>query len=112
MKIEFIKTRDNYNLELNIFEIENPTAVVQLVHGMVEHQSKYKKFVKFLTENNLCVVSSNLRGHGINAKTLGYFKDNCGDTELINDQKIITKYIKENYKPCLYTFSLTPWEQL
>ena len=58
LKKQFIKARDGYNLELHIFEVPNAKAVVQVIHGMEEHQGRYEKFIKFLNENGFSVVSS------------------------------------------------------
>lgn len=101
-----IKSRDGYNLEVHIFSVENPKAVVQLIHGMEEHQERYEPFIEFLNRNNYSVVSSDMRGHGSSAKNLGYFKDKDGYKELIEDQKSVTKYIKEKFVDCpIYIFA-------
>lgn len=97
MKKEIVKTKDEYELELHVFEVKDAKAVVQLIHGMEEHQERYEPFIKYLNEHGFTVVSSNLRGHGSNAPFLGHFKDRKGYVELIHDQKQITDYIKENY---------------
>lgn len=95
----FIKARDEYELELHVFDVKKSKAVIQLIHGMEEHQERYESFIKYLNKYGFSVVSSNLRGHGTNAPILGYFKDKKGYIELIEDQKAITKYIKENFEP-------------
>ncbi len=97
MKKKFIRARDGYNLELHIFETENSKAVVQVIHGMEEHQERYENFIKFLNENSFSVVSSDMRGHGKSCKELGFFKEEKGYIELIEDQKTITKFINENF---------------
>ena len=94
----FIKAKDDYELELHIFKVKNSKAVIQLIHGMEEHQERYESFIKFLNENGLSVVSSNMRGHGTNAPILGHFKDKKGYKELIEDQKTITKYIEDHFE--------------
>ena len=97
MKKQFIKARDGYNLELHIFEVPNTKAVVQVIHGMEEHQGRYEKFVKFLNENGFSVVSSDMRGHGKACKDLGYFTEKEGYLELIEDQKFITDFIQKYF---------------
>lgn len=73
---------------------------------MEEHQERYENFINILNENGFSVVSSNLRGHGINCKDLGFFKNEYGYQELIFDQRLITKYIKENFEKLpLYIFA-------
>ncbi len=102
----FINSKDGYNLELHIFNVEKPKAVIQIIHGMEEHQERYEPFIDFLNKNNYAVVSSDMRGHGSSAKDLGYFKDKDGYKELIEDQKCITNYIKEKFpKQKIYIFA-------
>ncbi|MCM1273384.1 MAG: alpha/beta hydrolase [Clostridium sp.] len=106
MEKRLIKARDGYELELHIFEVEHAKAVVQIVHGMEEHQERYEPFVKFLNENHFSVVSSDMRGHGKNAKDLGFFKDEKGYVELVKDQKLITAFIKKRFPKCpVYIFA-------
>lgn len=94
----FLNSKDGYKLDVHIFEVKEPKAVVQVIHGMEEHQGRYEKFIKFLNQNGFSVVSSDMRGHGKSAKDLGYFKDKKGYIELIEDQKIITEFIKKRFQ--------------
>ncbi len=98
MRQEFLKAIDGYSLDLHIFEVESPKAVVQIAHGMEEHQERYEDFVKFLNENGFSVVSADMRGHGENAEELGHFSEKKGDKLLISDQKQIRDFIAENFK--------------
>lgn len=97
MKEKIILSTDEYPLLLNIYECENPKAIIQLSHGMEEHQNRYKKFCEFLQKNGYCVISANMRGHGKTTKELGFFKDKNGYKFLIDDQLCIKKYINEIY---------------
>ena len=102
----FIETKDKYKLELHIFRIENAKAVIQIIHGMEEHQERYESFIKFLNEKGFSVVSSDMRGHGKSAENLGYFKEKGGYRELIEDQRIITNYIKNQFQELpIYIFA-------
>ena len=79
-------------------------GVVQIVHGMCEHQKRYKPLADFLNENNYIVITSDLRGHGDNVtrdQEYGYFGDN-GTTNLINDIHEITLYVKSEYPDLPY----------
>lgn len=93
----FLEARDGYKLNLHIFEVKNSKAVVQVIHGMEEHQERYEPIISFLNKNGFSVVSSDMRGHGSTAKDLGFFKNKNGYKELIEDQKVITKFIKERF---------------
>ncbi|MGM9874277.1 MAG: alpha/beta fold hydrolase [Bacilli bacterium] len=97
MKEVFLKSKDGYDLCLHLFTINNPKGFIQLIHGMEEHQSRYEPFIKFLNSIGYSCVSSDMRGHGKNAKDLGYFKDKKGYTHLIDDQLTITEYIKKEF---------------
>lgn len=93
-----IKTKDGYNLSVHTFDVENPKAVVQFIHGMEEHQERYEDFAHFLNKNGYCVVSSDMRGHGKTAETLGFFKEKNGYASLIYDQMHIRSFISKQYK--------------
>jgi len=49
-----------------------PKAIINLVHNHGEHSGIYKDFAKSLTDNNYCVVSLDLRGHGRSDGKRGY----------------------------------------
>ncbi len=106
MQEVIIKARDGYNLCLNIYEVQNPIAVVQIAHGMEEHQGRYFEFAKMLNDNGFTVVSVDMRGHGKTATTLGFFKRKEGYNALISDQIKISNFIRHKYEGLkLYLFA-------
>lgn len=90
-----LETDDNAVLAVHTFDVENPRAVVQIIHGMEEHQERYEDFAAFLNSNGYSVVTSDLRGHGMTAKDLGHFKDKNGYIALVSDQIKIRDFIDE-----------------
>lgn len=92
-----LQAEDGYPLDLHVFAAEKPKAVIQLVHGMEEHQERYEGFIAFLNTNGFSVISSDLRGHGYNCPSLGFFKAKNGYQALLSDQKLITKYIQTTF---------------
>ena len=44
--------------------IQEPIAVIALVHGMGEHSSRYRRLAEFFTSNNIAVITFDQRGHG------------------------------------------------
>ena len=101
-----LKAHDGYRLLLNVYEAENPKAVVQIAHGMEEHQGRYKAFAEMLVEHGYTVVSADMRGHGKMPKTLGFFKRKEGYLTLVDDHIKITNYIRHKYKDLpLYLFA-------
>lgn len=97
MKKVVLSARDGYSLFVHVFEAKSAKAVVQIIHGMEEHQERYESFIHFLNKQGFSVVSSDLRGHGRYCEDLGFFKEKKGYLELISDQQIITQYIKDRY---------------
>ena len=92
-----LHTNDNYPLCLHIFNIDNPKAVVQVIHGMEEYQDRYLPLVQKLNDAGYSVVTTNMRGHGKTAQQLGYFADRCGDKLLLQDQLFIKNWIDKQY---------------
>lgn len=62
-----------------------PRAVVQLVHGMVEHIRRYEETAKALNEAGFAVVGHSHMGHGRTAQLKGYFAEKNGWDVLIED---------------------------
>jgi len=98
MKKIKINSTDNYQLSLHIFDAKKPKAVIQIIHGMEEHQGRYEEFAHTLSKYGFIVVTSDIRGHGVEEKNLGYFKDKKGYLQVIEDQVKIRQYIEENYR--------------
>ena len=95
---------ENYNLSLLVFAAENAKASLQIVHGMEEHKERYIGFAEFLAKNGYNVVVADLRGHGEDAPLLSHIADKKGDELILEDQKLITKYIKERFDAPLILF--------
>lgn len=101
MKKIILKAKDNYKLNLHIFETGNEDGArgyIQVIHGMEEHQERYKEFANTLNKAGYTVITSDMRGHGSNAPELGFFSEEDGYKYLLSDQKRITKYIKRRFK--------------
>ena len=98
MKKIKILGEDGYELNVHVFEVKDAKGYIQIIHGMEEHQERYERLIKDLNKIGYTVISSNMRGHGSDTKTLGYFSDKDGYKYLLSDQKNITKYICKEYK--------------
>ena len=44
--------------------IQEPIAVIALVHGMGEHSGRYRRLAEFFTSHNIAVITFDQRGHG------------------------------------------------
>ena len=92
-----VKGDDGYKLDVHMFEVPDSKCVVQVIHGMQEHQERYEPLVRFLNQNGYTVVTSDMRGHGPSAPVDGFFKEKKGYRELIGDQRAITRFIADRY---------------
>lgn len=99
-----------YNdLELNTYvydNVENPKAVVVIVHGMQEHCLRYKAFAQYLNQNGFIVITNDLRGHGhtaISKDKLGFGEKDIF-TETLQDELNIISYANETYNLPIYLF--------
>lgn len=97
MENYILKASDSYPLSLNIYETNNPKGVIQVIHGMEEHQDRYQEFALKLNQFGFNVVTSDMRGHGKTAADLGYFKDKNGHLSLLDDQRLIREFIGKKY---------------
>lgn len=88
------------------YPVENPKAVVQIIHGMKEHQERYKDFALFLNQNGYSVITSDLRGHGKHAILLGYMEGKHPWKALVLDQVSIATHLKLTLPECpIYLFA-------
>lgn len=105
-----IKINGFNNLKLNVYlydQVNNPKASVLVIHGMQEHGGRYDNFAKFLQKHGYVVLVSDLRGHGLSAPSSEYFgKGETNDifSEIVEDQKILAKYLEDNYSCPLFVF--------
>lgn len=97
MKQLTIKAGDGLELSATLFEAEAPNALIQIIHGSVEHKERYYEFAQFLCEHSYAVIISDNRGHGASVNTqypLGYMD---GVDQVVDDQYRVSKYICSLY---------------
>jgi len=74
-------------------------GVIQIIHGMAEHQGRYRELARFFTDHGYVVLTSNLKGHGSNIARdveLGYFGDNAV-SRLVSAIHDNTAYVKDHF---------------
>jgi len=92
-----LKANDGLELAAVLFKAENPRALVQIIHGAVEHNNRYFDFAEFLQSNGFTVIISDNRGHG-ESRNDKYYLGTMGSLEqMIEDQLVITRYVKQLY---------------
>jgi alpha-beta hydrolase superfamily lysophospholipase len=65
-----------------------PKAVVQIVHGVIEHAARYDGFARFLNDNGMAVYANDHRGHGktiAHKEEMGWFADKDGWNLCVDD---------------------------
>lgn len=79
---------DGHRIAVDVWRPETPArAVVQVLHGLVEHMGRYERFARACNEHGFTVVAHNHRGHGVTceADNLGHLSDGEGWSRLIDD---------------------------
>lgn len=81
-------------------------ACVFIVHGMQEHQRRYKAFAEELAENGIAVVTYDLPGHGETGKgeDRGWFGAENGWDALVSSARDIAVYARNEFPdvPLIY----------
>lgn len=97
MKKKKLKMSDGFSISVSIFEVENPKAILQMIHGAKEHKKRYYEFIEFLNQHGIMVAISDNRGHGKSVDSkypLGFMNSY---ERIIEDQHELTLYLKEQY---------------
>lgn len=63
-----------FDTTLYKWEVKNPKAIMQIVHGSAEHAKRYESFAKYLNTQGISVWAMDLMGHGKEES----IKDNLG----------------------------------
>ena len=90
-------SRENIELSVAIFEVDNPKICLQIVHGAKEHKERYFEFAEFLVQHGITVVVSDNRGHGASINEnypLGHMEN---WQEIIDDLHEVTVYTKSKF---------------
>lgn len=81
-----------------MWEVAQPKAVLQLVHGMVEHIKRYDEFARFLNQAGYVVVGHDHVGHGdtvASPEEYGVFPDDW--QALVEDVHALKKEVSTRY---------------
>lgn len=96
---------DMFEIKAYKWEVKNPKACIQIIHGMGEYAKRYDDFAKFLNENGYSVYADDHRGHGetlLENQHPGDIGEN-GFERMVEDEFILSQLIKnENPQKELY----------
>lgn len=99
MQVETI-SRPGATLSVKVWPTSSPRGVLQIVHGMVEHASRYDDFAQFLNSQGFAVVAHDHRGHGdtvTDADVPGFFADVDGWQVALDDVAAVRTWVDEKY---------------
>lgn len=77
-----------------------PRAVVQLVHGMLEHVGRYERFARFLVGEGFVVCGNDHIGHGrtaLSTSELGHMPIKGGEDVLVADVHELRRLVGERH---------------
>lgn len=91
---EFNWQQKGYRIYAQSWQINNPVAIVCLIHGMGEHSSRYTHVIDFFNTHNISVYSFDHIGHGLSEGKRGHTSDY--NFLLDSVETIISIAMKEN----------------
>lgn len=94
-----IVQKDGYKTILYHFHtIEEPKAILILLHGMAEHHERYYAFTKYLNAHGIDVYLYDHRGHGTDKslKELGFFDESKGYKKVVDDAIEVLHFVNNN----------------
>lgn len=79
--------------------VDQPRAIVQILHGLAEHIDRYDRFAAACNERGYSVFGHNHRGHGAQSGDgqLGHFADRDGWSLVVDDAHAVFRHIAENH---------------
>ncbi len=109
MREERIKTFDGHEITCYFWDkVKNPKGIVQIVHGLAEHATRYDDFAKFLNKNGFIAFADDHRSHGKTAgdtENIGKYEGGNVFFDSVQDQIFFSKLLKEKYNLPLYIYA-------
>ena len=94
-KQDYFVGEKNHRIFYQAWIHKEPKAIIQIIHGGVEHTGRYKHLVKYLTDNGFAVYGNDHRGHG---KSEGRRNHIRSLDDYVVDSFSLTKIIEKNHK--------------
>ena len=99
MKTEIFTAHDGKEISLKIWDnAVDARGVIQLIHGMAEHVSRYNEFAEYLNSQGYIVAGDDHRAHGdTGPDALGLAGEGDLFENTVADEKGITKLLIKRY---------------
>lgn len=76
-----------------------PKGIIQISHGMCEYINRYDDFMKYMVNEGFIISGNDHLGHGDSSEKnmYGFFGDDKGYINLVEDLHILTVMVKQNF---------------
>ncbi|MEM8682457.1 MAG: lysophospholipase [Pseudomonadota bacterium] len=88
---------DETPIQARCWAADNPSMVVQIIHGLGEHADRYQRLAAALNAAGISVYSHNHRGHGEHAELRGFFADTDGWETVVNDSSVVLDHVRATH---------------
>lgn len=95
------QTVDGANLHVSGWVIQNPKAIVQILHGMAEYGSRYARLAQALAAAGYSVYAHDHRGHGQSIPeggTPGHLADSDSWNRIVEDAHGVNREIAKRHR--------------
>lgn len=105
--ITYTSPFDQQHLKGIHYPASKPKALVVVLHGMAEHQERYRSLALFLVDHHYSVLTIDHRGHGeslFDGVLKGYFSDEDGWVRNVADLHQMVDIVNQDLKLPIYLF--------
>ncbi|TCS43860.1 alpha/beta fold hydrolase [Reinekea marinisedimentorum] len=94
---EFLLADDGHEIPVRVWRPKRVNQILVIVHGMAEYSERYAPMADWLTEQDIAVVTLNLRGHGMDCEEqeLGFFAETDGWQRVVKDIHKTLEFTRE-----------------
>ena len=91
-----LTAQDGHEIHLRAWKPEgDPVGAIQLLHGLGEHIGRYERFALAAVGRGYTVYGHDHRGHGASEGERGYFADDNGWHNVVEDVRVVNDHIRE-----------------
>lgn len=94
------RTVDGATLRVRGWVVDQPKAIVQVLHGMAEHSARYERLAHALAEAGYSTYAHDHRGHGqsiAEGESPGHIADNDGWNRIVEDAHGVNREIAKRH---------------
>ncbi len=94
------QTVDGANIQVRGWVIEQPKAIVQVLHGMAEHSARYARLARALADAGYSTYAHDHRGHGQSVPeggSPGHMADSDGWNRIVEDAHGVNREIAKRH---------------